>query len=447
MPHAENAFAPTTQLLIQPLRAGLCAGRAQAFEVLIRVQAPDRVRPPEGAPTRSPHALALVIDRSGSMRGQPLAEARRCAQFVISRLAATDLLALVQFDNRVERLWPAVPLRDGESVRAALERVQAGGTTNLHGGWVHGADSLADVAGDGLKRVILLSDGCANEGITDTGEIARQCAQWAERGITTSTYGLGRDFNEDLMVAMARSGGGSHYYGDTANDLMEPFERELDLIGRLVLRRPQLRIHVAEGVEVTMINTLERSAEAGWFLPDLAAGAEAWALVSVRVAAERVTDAGALVDLFHGTISAQSADGAPVTVPTVSLQLPVLSPAEHEMLVEDELVRRRQSELEAADLLAQTRSLAAAGQWDRVDALLQLARERFGGNPWLVDIVLAMTELAAQRDDKRLEKEVTYFRATAHSRLAAPAEALSMAAIDTLEVPSFLRRKVRQGKG
>jgi Ca-activated chloride channel family protein len=447
MPHAENAFAPTPQLLIQPLRAGLCAGRTQAFEVLIRVQAPDHVPASDGEAMRGPHALAVVIDRSGSMKGKPLAEARRCVQFVISRLAATDLLALVQFDHRVERLWPAVPIRDGASVRAALDRVQAGGTTNLHGGWVHGADSLDDVAGEGLKRVILLSDGCANEGITETAEIARQCAQWAERGITTSTYGLGRDFNEDLMVAMARSGGGSHYYGDTADDLMEPFERELDLIGRLVLRRPQLRIHAAEGVEVTMINTLERSAEAGWFLPDLAAGAEAWALVSVRVPSGRVTDTGALVELFQAVVCAQTADGASATVPTVSLKLPVLTPAAHEALVEDELVRRRQSELEAADLLAQTRSLATAGHWDRVDALLKQARERFGGNPWLADVVQAMQELAEQRDDRRLEKEVTYFREAAHARLASPAEALSMAANDALEIPSFLRRKVRQGKG
>ena len=112
--------------------------------------------------------------------------------------------ALVQFDNRVERLWPAVPLRDGDSVRSAIGRIECGGTTNLHGGWLHGADSLAGLAGEGLKRVILLSDGCANEGLTDTDDIAKQCAQWAARGISTSTYGLGQSFNEHLMVNMAR---------------------------------------------------------------------------------------------------------------------------------------------------------------------------------------------------------------------------------------------------
>jgi len=280
------ANAPV-QILLQPLRAGLCAGTTQQFEVLVRLQAADLPPPPADAKTRSPYALAVVIDRSDSMQGKPLAEAQRCAEFVVSRLAATDVLALVQFDNRVERLRPAVPLRDGASVRAAIQRIEAGGTTDLHGGWVHGADSLTDVAGEGLKRVILLSDGCANEGVTDTAEITKQCAQWAARGISTSTYGLGNGFNEDLMVAMARAGGGNHYYGDTANDLMEPFERELDLISRLVLRRLTLRVHAADGVQVSMMNLLERASDGGWHLVDLAAGAEAWALLSLAEAIPR----------------------------------------------------------------------------------------------------------------------------------------------------------------
>jgi Ca-activated chloride channel family protein len=83
--------------------------------------------------------------------------------------------------------------------RAAIAGIHAGGNTNLHGGWKEGTDTLTDVAGQGLKRVILLSDGQANEGVTDAAEIAAQCAAWAAKGITTSTYGLGNSFNEELM--------------------------------------------------------------------------------------------------------------------------------------------------------------------------------------------------------------------------------------------------------
>lgn len=443
---ATQATAPSpVQIILQPLRAGLCAGTTQQFEVLVRLQAADL--PPQApyAQPRSPHALAVVIDRSGSMRGKPLAEARRCAEFVVSRLAATDVLALVQFDNRVERLWPAVPLRDGSSVRAAIERIEAGGTTDLHGGWVHGADSLSDVAGEGLKRVILLSDGCANQGVTDTDEITRQCTQWAARGISTSTYGLGDDFNEALMVAMARAGGGNHYYGDTADDLMEPFERELDLIARLVLRRLVLHVHAADGVQVSMVNILERSSDGGWRLADLAAGAEAWALLSVRVAADQVMDVGTLAQVLTVEVSGQLPDGAPAAIPSASLQLPVLTAAAYESLAQDELVVRRRLELEAAETLARIRELVAEGNWDQVESLLQAARTKYGSSPWLADVLTAMSALAAQREDASLMKEMAYFRVVANSRLAESCERAEVG--EQPDIPSFLRRKVRQGKG
>ena len=118
-------------------------------------------------------------------------------------LRPSDAVSLVKFDNRVQRLWPAAPLGDGAPQRAAIAGIHAGGNTDLHGGWKEGTDTLTDVAGQGLRRVILLSDGQANEGVADAAEIAAQCAAWAAKGITTSTYGLGHSFNEELMVAMA----------------------------------------------------------------------------------------------------------------------------------------------------------------------------------------------------------------------------------------------------
>lgn len=171
---------------------------------------------------------------------RPLEEAKRCAEYVLDKLRPTDAVALVKFDNRVQRLWPAVALGDGAPQRAATAGIQAGGNTNLHGGWKEGADALVDVSGQGRKRVILLSDGQANEGVTDLAEIAAQCAAWASKGITTSTYGLGNSFNEQLMVAMARAGSGNHYYGETADDLIEPFQQELELLGNLCLRALRL---------------------------------------------------------------------------------------------------------------------------------------------------------------------------------------------------------------
>jgi Ca-activated chloride channel family protein len=106
----------SSSVILTPRRAGLRDGGENIVDVLVRVQAPDA---PAGlVPDRPKQALALVLDRSGSMSGQPLHEARRCAEYVVGRLRPTESVSLVQFDNHVQRLWPAVPVSDGVALRS-----------------------------------------------------------------------------------------------------------------------------------------------------------------------------------------------------------------------------------------------------------------------------------------------------------------------------------------
>jgi len=102
--------------------------------------------------------------------------------------------------------------------------------------------------------VILLSDGCANHGLLDHDQIYAQCAELARAGVSTSTYGLGHGFNEELMIGMARHGQGSSYYGQTADDLMDPFREEFELLNALCARRLRLEIAPAAGVKAKMLN-------------------------------------------------------------------------------------------------------------------------------------------------------------------------------------------------
>jgi Ca-activated chloride channel homolog len=431
-----------SQTLLTARRSGLRAGQDNTIDILVRVQAPDAAE--ADAAARPPQAIALVIDRSGSMHGQPLDEARRCAEFVVSRLRPTDTVSVVQFDNRVQRLWPAVPLGDGNAVRGAIGSIHSGGNTNLHGGWLDGADSLAGVPGSALKRVVLLSDGCANEGLTDSAEIAAQCATWAAKGVTTSTYGLGDNFNEDLMVAMARAGGGNHYYGDTAEDLMEPFQQELDLLTNLALRQVELSVSAPDGLRVEMLNELQ-TVGTGWRLPDLAWGAEAWAILRVTVPAGALPSLGDRMTVLRVSVTGQSLQGEVVALEKAGLALPVLSPSACDALVEDELVQRRSSELAAGLFLTQMRTAASAHDWAAVDGMLADARKRFAGNEWVAGILEAMATLAQSRSRERVMKEAMYSSARLNTRLSAKDEVAYSLVADA--GPAYLRRKRQQGKG
>lgn len=241
----------TPVIILTPRRPALLAEHDNVHDVLVRVQAPVA---PATTPQRNPLHLALVLDRSGSMSGQPLDEAKRCAEFVLDGLQPTDRLALGTYGGNVEVLVPARPLLDKEAVRRAIRQIEAGGSTNLHGGRFKGAEELAPhTRADVTSRVILLSDGCANAGLTDAAAINAQCAEFARAGISTSTYGLGRNFNEDLMIGMARSGQGNTYYGQTADDLLDPFREEFELLNALCARRLRLEVVAAPGVAVGML--------------------------------------------------------------------------------------------------------------------------------------------------------------------------------------------------
>jgi Ca-activated chloride channel family protein len=439
----QNSPLPT--LLATPRRTALLAGHDNTLEVLVRIQAPDA---PANLPQRHPLNLALVIDRSGSMSGQPLAEARRCAEFVLDGLLPTDRLALVVYDDEVDTLVPAVPIADGrEVVRRAIRGIASGGSTNLHGGWYHGVQSLLPyVSQQTVSRVILLSDGCANAGLVDPQAIRAQCVEFAAAGIGTSTYGLGSGFNEDLMIGMARSGHGTSYYGESADDLMDPFREEFDLLNALCARRLQLEVEPAPGVKVTMLNEYAAASATAWWLPDLAYGGEAWAIVRFKVP-KRVAGLGTSDPLTLGTIALRytGVDGEPRSLQPAACTLPVLPAAAFNAISEDELLLRRLGELEAAQVQLQARRAAMQGDWDSVMRLLRKAEKLGVANPWVAAVVVELRKLAEQRNEALFAKASAYGSRRMQSRLAVRDECLDAGAVPP--AAAYLRRKSNQGKG
>jgi Ca-activated chloride channel family protein len=434
----------TPTMIITPRRPALLAGHGNELDVLVRIQAPDA---PAELPQRNPLHLALVIDRSGSMSGQPLDEAKRCAEFVMDGLQPTDRLSVVAYDNEVRTLVPATLLNDKESVRRAIRAIDSGGSTDLHGGWFRGAETLAPHATDGTtSRVILLSDGCANHGLVAPDQIYAECADFARAGVSTSTYGLGDGFNEELMIGMARHGHGSSYYGRTAEDLMDPFREEFELLNALCAKRLRLSVEAAPGVKAKVLNDYVHTDNEGWALPDLAFGGEAWAVVRFKVPSLAQAGEGwaeGLTSLCSFSLRYTTLDGEPRAIQPTPLALPTFPASAFAAIAEDDLVVRRADELEAAHLQEKARAAARRRDWNGVAAALKKAERIAGNNPWVAASLSELRELAARKDEESFAKEAMFASRRMSTRLAASHESLS---VQSAPSASYLRRKSSQGR-
>ena len=395
----------TIELKITPRRGALLQGHDNTLEVLIQALGPAA---PEDTRRRQSLNLSLVIDRSGSMDGQPLTEAKRCAARIVRKLRPDDFVSVVAYGSDVSVICPARPANDPDAICNLIEAIQTMGMTALHDGWAAGAEQAArNVKHADISRVLLLSDGCANEGLTDKTAIAAHCGQMADLGVSTSTYGLGTRFNEDLMFAMAKAGRANAYYGQTAQDLMTTFEQEFDLLQSLYARNVSLALKPADGVHVDVVNTLPwRDGE--WGLPDIAYGSEAWALTTLHVPKALVAAAaGQLIELLKASLS-YNHDGSQAESVTAVLKLDALDQPAYGAVAEDLVVKRRSQEVQSARFQMEASAAATAGAWDAVDDILKQAREAAAGNDWLFASLEALETYARQRRRSEFTKEAGF---------------------------------------
>jgi Ca-activated chloride channel family protein len=212
------------RLDIIPERPCIPVGEVASLPILLRLTAPTVPQM-----VRKPLNLCLVIDRSGSMAGKKLRQTIASVKFVVERLAASDILSVVQFDERVKVVIPPGPVTDKAHLCRRLDAIDGGGQTNLSGGWLRGAACVREAKSpEYVNRVILLTDGQANHGIVDPAVLVTHAAELTEEGITTTTLGYGEDFNEDLLTALADAGRGNTYHVETADQAPTIFAKELE---------------------------------------------------------------------------------------------------------------------------------------------------------------------------------------------------------------------------
>src|SRR5689334_19194966 len=282
--------------------AKLEAGREQTVDVLIRITPPalSTIRPNwKGRPDLN---LSLVLDRSGSMEGEKMVRAREAAMFCVDQMLPTDRLSVVTFDDRVEVLFPSEPVANKQSMKDLISRVTARGSTALHEAWVRGGLTVSgQMLDQGINRVVLITDGLANVGITNTDEIVTQAMGLYQRGVSTSTIGIGEDFNEDLLMPMAQSGGGNAWHVVEPDDMQRIFQVELEGLIAQFAHTVSLSLIPADGVRIVdMLNDFELTETGRYRLPNLQAGSPLDILVQLKVGSEDVGTQMRLLDLRLG---------------------------------------------------------------------------------------------------------------------------------------------------
>ena len=198
---------------------------------------------------RLPLNVAIVLDKSGSMRSQNKIEhAKQGAIDMLSYLDEDDIVSVVIFADYAQIVVQAGPLTDKAGVVRTIQSIRADGSTALYSGISLGAREVArHASSDYLNRIVLLSDGLANVGPQSNAEIFRLAENFMGDGVHCSAIGVGLDFNEQLLSGLAENSGGNYYYARNGDDLPGIFEREVSRSTTVIAKDIRIKVYAANG--------------------------------------------------------------------------------------------------------------------------------------------------------------------------------------------------------
>lgn len=325
--------------------------------------------------SRKPINLCVVLDRSGSMSEESkIDNAKAALRALVDQLHHDDIFSLVIYDDVVEVLRPASRVgTTRESIRSLVDEIAPRGWTNLGGGMLEGFHQVQKNTGrEYINRVILLSDGLANQGITDPERLAGIARKQRDRAISLSTIGVGLDYNENLMVNLSENGGGNYYFLESSRNLASVLRKEFDRLGDVMAQNVTIEIELGRGVRLLDAIGYEHSISGRTVsipVGDLY-GEDAR---DITLELEVPPGTGSLT-VASGTLTSRSAAAAgglgsfesgiryEADVATIERQRDMPEQARADVAVSTRDVRRAMESLDKGDREEATRTLAGAGQ-------------------------------------------------------------------------------------
>ncbi|SMP29883.1 vWA domain-containing protein [Chryseobacterium profundimaris] len=197
--------------------------------------------------------VSLVIDNSGSMGGGKLEKVKTALKVFVKGLKPEDIISIVKFDDTANLVLTSSKIKDvSGNLDSIIESIYPAGSTNIHSGMMMGySEAQKHNTKDYNSKVILLTDGMTNSGITDPETILKQSKEFNDKGIDISTIGVGQQLDFDLLRKVSTYGRGSNYFiGDAEKDIQKTFKDELESLLYNIGKKPKLTINLPEGMRI-----------------------------------------------------------------------------------------------------------------------------------------------------------------------------------------------------
>lgn len=282
---------------------------------------------------------------------QKIELAKKAAVAAVEQLKDGDYISVVTFESVASVVVPLVQINSGSRkvVIEQIKSIRSTGGTNLHTGWVESATQVArKLSPEFINRVLVLSDGQTMQGITNPKAICKDVAALYGKGITTTTFGIGEGFNEDLLQSMANVGGGNFYFIEEEKDFPAMFSEEFSGLSNLCAKNVKLSFELEKGVTVENLNSFEFN-DGFYSIPQVTSLGKIAALFKFSTKVGKATKH----KLGSMTLTYQTQDGVEQNL-TVKMTLPLLSREEWDKMQDNEEIKVQ----ETLQIIAHNQTLA-----------------------------------------------------------------------------------------